>query len=41
MTTNLIEEKKDSLSLKESLINWMEKNKTDERIKQILLEELK
>jgi hypothetical protein len=41
MDNNLVIAKQENLPLKESLINWLEKNKVDEKIKQILLEELK
>lgn len=41
MNCNLAETKPDNLTLKESLINWMEKNQVNEKIRKILLEELK
>ena len=41
MSNNLVIPKNENVSLKESLIKWMEQNKIDEKIKLILLEELK
>ena len=41
MSSNLLENKQDNLPLKESLIDWMEKNNVDEKIKSILLGEIK
>jgi DNA repair exonuclease SbcCD nuclease subunit len=41
ISNNLIVAKSENITLKESLINWLEKNKVDEKIKEILLEELK
>jgi hypothetical protein len=41
MSSNLVETKQNNLPLKESLIKWLEQNKIEEKIKQILLEELK
>jgi DNA repair exonuclease SbcCD nuclease subunit len=41
MSSNLDVAKKENITLKESLIKWMELKKIDEKIKQILLEEIK
>ena len=40
ISNNLVVAKQENITLKESLINWLEKNKVDEKIKQILLEEI-
>jgi len=41
MSSNLVITKQENITLKESLVNWLEKNKIDENIKNILLEEIK
>jgi len=41
MSNNLVIPKNENVSLKESLIDWMEKNNVDEKIKSILLGEIK
>jgi hypothetical protein len=41
MSSNLAVDKKENITLKESLINWIEKNNVPEKIKKILLEEIK
>lgn len=41
MNNNLVASKQNNLSLKESLIKWMEQNKIEEKIKSILLEEIR
>lgn len=41
MSSNLVITKQENIPLKESLIKWMEQNKINEQIKNILLEEIK
>ena len=40
ISNNLVVAKSENITLKESLINWLEKNKIDEKIKEVLLNEL-